>query len=542
MFIVSKYGLNATMWREEWREHLQVKFFQERIWLEKRVEALQNIMSRELDHRMELFKAEWRKEEERRREEEENNSCVDELKEYLRERQIKEDEMRQKERALEVTLEEVRGMLKELQKQKEEYQTVQQELKKIQVERIKIETEKREIKREKERLREEQERIAAQERILLMEVAKQWKTTALEQHEEIRHDREREMERWRVMEEKLLQARKNEELVRERMKLEEEKRRASMENELQKERYKKMVEEERKMMQKKTRMIAKEWKNIGMEMVNIETEKEALEKEKETERVMHVYRESLTEKEMQRQKTKMERMEKVRRMVTEEEWRAIDAEKVKIEEERNAVEREKKQAEKEIRRQRKRLEREEEERKRREQDEIKREDVIAIAREEILFQKEKQEKDCKNLEKESALNKLVEEERKPLVKTKRGKEKSVEMERVCCTHPGKHTWHRHHVRPSPLLQCRTRETECCVLLPMYGGTPCLGCDGLKASQCGELLGSSISAPPPAFLSTRCACQTIILSSAVSSKCHWRAVTNTARPPRCSVIQAFSSQL
>ena len=41
------------------------------------MEALQNIMSGELDHRMELFKAEWRKEEERRREEEENNGCVD---------------------------------------------------------------------------------------------------------------------------------------------------------------------------------------------------------------------------------------------------------------------------------------------------------------------------------------------------------------------------------------------------------------------------------------------------------------------------------
>ncbi|KAL7880003.1 hypothetical protein SRHO_G00022570 [Serrasalmus rhombeus] len=90
------------MWEEERREHLEVKFFRERIWLEERMEDIQRSNT---------------------------TKCFVELKEVLRERQVKE--MREKQRALEAMLEEVKVMLKELQKQKEEYQTPQDELRKL---------------------------------------------------------------------------------------------------------------------------------------------------------------------------------------------------------------------------------------------------------------------------------------------------------------------------------------------------------------------------------------------------------------------------
>lgn len=58
------------MLEEEWQDHLNVKLFKQRIWLEEQMEANRDLMTRELNHKMEKFKTEWTKEEERRKEEE----------------------------------------------------------------------------------------------------------------------------------------------------------------------------------------------------------------------------------------------------------------------------------------------------------------------------------------------------------------------------------------------------------------------------------------------------------------------------------------
>ncbi|KAI4881611.1 hypothetical protein NFI96_006861 [Prochilodus magdalenae] len=396
---LSWFRLDSRWLEEEWREHLQAKLIRERLWLEERMEAMQTRMSRELDSRMARFKSEWVKNEEIRRsewkkEKEEAKRLESVKEERLRERELRKEEIREVERVLQSKVEEVREELRLLQKQKEEHQIVQEEIRKSVTERERIEAEKRELEKEKERLKEQKERMATQERNLLVELAEQWKSIALGKLEDVRERERKEMERWKEVEERILEAKKNEDLLKNQMEILEEKRQATIEVKQWKEIQEVTLEEERKILQMKTRQINKEWKNIGIELMKIKTEKEGLEKEKDTERAMQIYRERVAEKEVQRQKIKLERKENIRRMLLDEEWRNVEAERVKIEEERNVVEMEKKLAEKEIRRQRRKLEREADARQRREYDPLlKRDDVVAIVRTELAVQKQPDEND-----------------------------------------------------------------------------------------------------------------------------------------------------